>query len=151
MSRNEVIDLTQKMSGANFVKSKNHWHYLWREKLLPELNNRVVLRLVQATTTNRSGLITEKLLRWNGTIELTLNELDHCNYWHPDWEDMKLSNRIDSFWGNMDETSMSAADVTLTQIFNISFSVYLTCSSNHYTISNLLYYQALQRYLHLNM
>ena len=114
MSRNEVIDLTQKMSGADFVKSKNHWHYLWREKLLPELNNRVVLRLVQATTTNRSGLITEKLLRWHGTIELTLNHLDRRNYWHIDWEDIKLPDKIDSFWGNVDETSMSVADGTLT-------------------------------------
>ena len=43
----------------------------------------------------------------------------------------------------MDETSMSAADGALTQILTLSFAISLTCSANHYTISNLLYYKAL--------
>ena len=112
---------------------------------MPELNNHGVIRLAQATTTKRSGVTTEKLLCWHGTIEVTLNELDRHNSWHPDWEDIKSSDKIDSFWWNVDETSMSAADGTLTQIFNLYFSIYLTCSANHYNISNLLYYQALRR------
>ena len=102
------------MSGVKFVKAKNYWCYIWREKLFPELNNHGVLRLSQATTTNRSGVTTEKLLCWHGTIEVTLNELDRHNSWHPDWEDIKSSDKIDSFWGNVDETSMSVADGTLT-------------------------------------
>ena len=94
------------MSGADFVKVKKYWYYLWRAKLLPELKNHGVLRWAQATTTNKSGVKTEKLLRCHGTIELTLNELDRRNYWHPDWEDIKSSEKIDIFWGNMDETGM---------------------------------------------
>ena len=56
-----------------------------------------------------------------------------------------MSDKIDSFWGNMDETIMSEVDGKLAQIFTLSFAISITCSANHYTISNLLYYQALRR------
>jgi hypothetical protein len=36
--------------------------------------------------------------------------MDRLNRWHADWEDIKSSGKIDSFWGNMDETNMSAAE-----------------------------------------
>ena len=114
MPRSEVIDIIQNISGADFVKANNHWYYLWREKLFPELKNHGVLQLAQAKTTKRIGAITEKFLRWHGTIGLTLNHLYRRNYWHIDWEDIKLPDNIDSFWGNVDETSMSVADGTLT-------------------------------------
>ena len=31
-------------------------------------------------------------------------------FWHSDWEGIKESNNIDSFWGNTDETNMLAAE-----------------------------------------
>ena len=31
-------------------------------------------------------------------------------FWHSDWEGIKESNKIDSFWGDMDETNMLAAE-----------------------------------------
>ena len=42
-----------------------------------------------------------------------LNDLDSRNSWHDDWEGIKKSGKIDSFWGNMDKACMSAADVKL--------------------------------------
>ena len=128
MSRGEVIGLIQKMTGASFIKSEQHWYYCRRAKLLPQLKNHGALRTAQATTTKRSGVTTEKLLRWHGTVEDALEELDRRNSWHSDWEGIKKSNMIDSFWGNMDETSMSAADgklcfyclLYLPNLFNLS-------------------------------
>ena len=36
--------------------------------------------------------------------------MDCLNSPHSDWEGIKQSNKIDSFWGNMDETNISAAE-----------------------------------------
>ena len=55
------------------------------------------------------GVTTEKLLRWNWTIDETLNDLDLRNSWHEYWEGIKNSKNIDSFWGNIYETSMYAS------------------------------------------
>ena len=73
------------------------------------MKNHGALRTTQTTTTNRIGVTTKKLLRWHRTVDETLNELDLRNSWHGDWEVIKNSDKIDSFGGNMDETSMSAA------------------------------------------
>ena len=35
MSKNEVIDIIQKISGADFLKAKNHWYYLRRQICCP--------------------------------------------------------------------------------------------------------------------
>ena len=55
-------------------------------------------------------MTTEKLLRWNGTTDDALKEMDRRNSWHSAWEGIKESNKIDIVWGNMDETNMSAAE-----------------------------------------
>ena len=55
-------------------------------------------------------MTTEKLLRWHGTVDDALEEMDRRNYWHSDWEGIKESNKIDSFGGNMDVTNMSVAE-----------------------------------------
>ena len=47
-------------------------------------------------------MTTEKLLLWNGTVYDALEEMDRRNSWHSDWKGIKESNKIDSFWGNMD-------------------------------------------------
>ena len=49
-------------------------------------------------------------MRWHYTIDEALLELDHYNCWHADWDDIQNSEKIDSFWGDIDETSMSAGD-----------------------------------------
>ena len=109
MSRMEVIGVIQKMTKDYFEKSDQHWYYCMRSKKLPELKNHGSLRTAHITTTKRIGEITEKLIRWHGTVYETLNEVYLRNSWHEDWEGIKNSKNIDSFWGNMDETSISAA------------------------------------------
>ncbi len=95
------------------MEGEQHWYYCRRKTLFLEPKNHGALQTVQATTTKRSGNITEKLLHWHGTIEEALHELDCLNCWHADWEGIKNSDKFDSFWGNMDETNMFAADGVL--------------------------------------
>ena len=89
MSRGEVIGLIQTITGASFKKSEQHWYYFRKAKLLPKLKNHGDLRTAQATTTKRSGVTTEKLLRLHGTVDDALEEMDRQNYWHSDWEGIK--------------------------------------------------------------
>ena len=110
MSRGEFIEIIQTITSASFKKSEQHWYYYRKAKLLPNLKNRGALQTAQATTTKWSGVTTEKLLRWHGTVGDALEYMDCQNYWHCDWEGIKESNNIDSFWGNMDETNMMAAE-----------------------------------------
>ena len=108
VSIGEVIGIIQKMTGASFKKDKEHWYYCRKAKLLPKLKNHGALRTPQATTTKRIGVKTEKLLRWHETLDDALEDMDLQNSWHSDWEGIKYYNKIDIFWGNMDETNMSA-------------------------------------------
>ena len=80
-----------------------------------KLNNHGALRTAQATTTKQSGVTREKLLRWHETVDDALDEMDRQNYCHSDWEGIKESNKNDSFWGNMNETNMSAAEGKLSR------------------------------------
>ena len=91
-------------------KAEQHWCYFWKAKLLPKLKNHGALWTAQATTTKQIGVTTEKLLRWNGTVYDASEEIDRQNSWHSDCEGIKESNKIGSFWGNMGETNMSAAE-----------------------------------------
>ena len=122
MTRKEVIGVIQKLTGADFDTAQNHWYHCRRKQLLPELKNHGALRTAQSTTTKRSGVTTEKLLRWHQTVEATLIELDRRNGWHKDWEEIKKSNKIDSFWGNCDETNMSSSEGEFTQFCNLSIT-----------------------------
>lgn len=94
------------------------------KETFPELKNHGAVRSAQATTTKRSGVTTEKLLQWHGTVEDALNELDRLNSWHIDWEDIKSSTTIDSFWGNMDETNMLAADGEILYFSSVVVLIY---------------------------
>ena len=67
------------MTKAYFDKSDQHWYYCRRAKIFPELKNHGALRTAQTTTTKRSGVTTDKLLRWHGTVDETLTALDLCN------------------------------------------------------------------------
>ena len=55
-------------------------------------------------------MTTDKVLLWNGTVDDALENMDRRYSWHSDWEGIKESDKIDSFWGNIDETNMSAAE-----------------------------------------
>ena len=101
------------MTQASFEKVDQHWYYCRRAKTFPELKNHGSLQTSQTKTTKKTGLTTDKVLRWYGTVDETFNELNPYNCWHEDWEGIKISKKIDSFGGNVDETSMSAVDVNL--------------------------------------
>ena len=107
----EVIGVIQTITGVNFKAARNHWYYLRQKKLLPELKNHGALQTAQGKTTERSSVTTEKLMRWYGTADAALRELDRLNSWHPKWENTQNSNKVDFFWGNTDETNMSALEV----------------------------------------
>ena len=89
--------------------------------MFPELKNYGALQTAQATTKNNIDLTMEKILRWHGKTEEALHELDFINYWHADWEGIKNSNNIDSFWENMDKENMSAAEGLLLPCVMLSY------------------------------
>ena len=110
MTRMEVLGVIQMLTGATFDQVEQHWYHCRRKKLFPELKCHGVLRTAQATTTKRTGVTTEKLQRWDATIEATLRELDRLNGHHKDWKSIREGPLIDHFWGNMDETNMMASE-----------------------------------------
>ena len=110
MSRMEDIGIIQKMTEASFEKKEQHQYYYRRSKKFLQLKNHGDLQTAQTKITNRNSVPNDKLLRWHGTVDETLNELDLCNDWNEDQEGIKKSKKTVSFWGNMDKTSMSAAD-----------------------------------------
>ena len=110
MSRGGVIGIIQTVTGVSFKKSEQHWYYFRKAKLFPELKNHGALRTAQATTTKRSSVTIEKLLQRHGTVDHALEEMDLRNSWHIYCEGIKESNKIDSFWGNVDKTNMFAAE-----------------------------------------
>ena len=57
--------------------------------MLPKLKNHGALQTSQSTTTKRSGVTTETLLLWHGTVDDALEDMDRQNYWHSDWEGIK--------------------------------------------------------------
>ena len=140
------------MTKASFEKEDQHWYYCRRGKNIPQLNNHGALRTAQTTTTNSSGVTTDKLLSWYGTVDETLNELDLCNYWHEDWEGIKNSKNIDSFWGNMYETRISPDDGKFLQSLMTMYFVFLSYFAI-IAVSHILYFlffQELKKQLHLN-
>ena len=63
MSRKEAISIIANLGGVNLVTAENHFDYLIRSKQLPKLKNNGRVLTAQQTTTNRTAVTTEKLLR----------------------------------------------------------------------------------------
>ena len=68
-----------------------------------------------------SGATTEKIMRWYSICDEALAELDRRNSWHKDWEEIKNSNKIDYFWGNIDKSCFMASDGKLFRHINSSY------------------------------
>ena len=122
MYHQEVIGVIQTLTIFDFYTAEAHWYYLRSKKLLPELKNHRTLRTAKSTITKRSGVITEKLLWLNMTIETTLKELDWLNGWHADWASIQSSQKINYFWENSNETNMSASYGKSSQIASFIFT-----------------------------
>jgi hypothetical protein len=112
MTRGEVIGIIMVMKLCQKRKAELHFDYLRRNKKLPELKSHGYVQSAQRTTTKRANITTKKLLRWHGTIDDLLMELDRLNSWHPAWAIIK-EKRIDHFLGNLDESNMSASAGTV--------------------------------------
>ena len=69
----DFIGVIQNMTKAYFEKAYQHWYYFRMGGGLPELKNHGALRTAQTTTTKRSGVTTEKLIRWHWTVDETFN------------------------------------------------------------------------------
>jgi hypothetical protein len=69
MTRKEVICVIAEIGSVPFKAAENHLDYLIRSKKLPELKNSGRIVSAQATTTNRTAITTEKLLRTHTSQE----------------------------------------------------------------------------------
>jgi hypothetical protein len=69
MPRKEVISVIAEIASVPVKNAENHLDYLIRSKKLPELKNNSRIVRAQATTTNRTAVTTEKLLRTHKSQE----------------------------------------------------------------------------------
>ena len=70
MSRKEMIVLIAKLFGVPYKTAENHFDYLIKSKQLNELKRGGRVVAAQATTTNRTAITTQKLLRTHNTTLL---------------------------------------------------------------------------------
>ena len=78
MPRKEIISIIAELANTNMKTAENHLDYLIRSKKLPELRNSGRVVRAQPTTTNRTAVTTEKLLRTHASQEE--GELNYHHY-----------------------------------------------------------------------
>ena len=108
MASAEVISLIMTLTCASCIRGTNHFNYLCRKKMLPDLKNHGKTQAAQQTTTKRSNVNTEKLLRWHGTIDEALEEQKRLNKYDPHFLGL-----VAHFMMNLDESSMVAINGVL--------------------------------------
>ncbi len=69
MAQKEVISVITELGNVAFKAVENHFNYLIRSKKLPQLKNNGRVVTEQATTTNQTAVMTEKLLRTHALQE----------------------------------------------------------------------------------
>ena len=70
MSRKEMIVLIAELFGVTYKTAENHFDYLIKSKQLNELKRGGRVVAAQATTTNRTAITSQKLLRTHNTTLL---------------------------------------------------------------------------------
>jgi len=70
MSRKEMIVLIAELFGVPYKTAENHFDYLIKSEQLNELKHGGHVVAAQATTTNRTAITTQKLLRTHNTTLL---------------------------------------------------------------------------------
>ena len=63
MSRKEAVSIVANLAGVNMKTAENHFDYLICSKQLPKLKNNGRVIAAQETTSNRTAVTAEKLLR----------------------------------------------------------------------------------------
>jgi hypothetical protein len=105
MSRKEALDLIRKVTGCSNAQDDNHFDYLVRNKLLPDLKGNGATIKAQATTTNRSQITMEQQLRWHTVVEKAIDVLEVRN--QPSEEFIPVRSH---FWANVDETCVLGSE-----------------------------------------
>ena len=70
MARKEMISFIAELHRATMKQAENHYDWLARQKKLPELTRHGRVVTAQVTTTNRTAITTEKLMRTHNTLKL---------------------------------------------------------------------------------
>ncbi|KAL9182733.1 hypothetical protein ACHAXT_004012 [Thalassiosira profunda] len=112
MSRKEMICLIAELESVNAKTAENHYDYLVREGKLPELKRGGRVVTAQPTTTNRSAITTEKLLRTFNTVQLAWEMQKQLNGRTPE-ERAEFESKKDFFTCNLDEMCVIASDGTV--------------------------------------
>ena len=107
LARKEVIGLIVKLTNASYQSAENHYDYLIRQNLLPELKKGGRVVSAQKTSTKRSNMNTEQQLRWHLIVDHLFSELLRLN---PDEEYKPLSAH---FVLNLDETCIMSNEGNL--------------------------------------
>jgi hypothetical protein len=81
MGRKEIIAIISNMQGVPLKTAENHYDHLIRSKQLKELKKDGRVVTAQPTTTNRTAITTEKLLRTYCTQEEAWKEQAELNGW----------------------------------------------------------------------
>jgi hypothetical protein len=82
MSRKEMIILMSELFSTSFKAAENHFDYLIKMKQLNELKRGGLVISCQATTTNRTVITTQKLLRTHNTTALAWEKQAEWNGWN---------------------------------------------------------------------
>ena len=114
MPRKEMVSIIAEMKGVSDKKAENHYEYLMRSKKLNQLKNNGRVVTAQATTTNRTAITTEKLLRTYTTqeqawaIQAELNGWDESKMTPDELHRHKLVK--DAHTMNLDESCVMASE-----------------------------------------
>ena len=114
MGRKEIIAIISNMQGVPLKTAENHYDHLIRSKQLKELKKDGRVVTAQPTTTNRTAITTEKLLRTYCTQEEAWKEQAELNGWD---ESKMTASQLeahkavkDAHTMNLDESSYLASD-----------------------------------------
>ena len=105
MTRKDVLSVMSNYYGVNQKTSENYYDYLVKHKMLPQLKRDGRVVSAQPTTTNRTAITTEKLLRNHNNFEVAMNEVRALN---DNSEEFK--NVEDYFNINLDESNFMACN-----------------------------------------
>ncbi len=107
-TQKEGISIIADAHGVNRKKAEDHLIYLIRQKMLPELKKGGKVVSAQGTTTQRTAITTEKLLRNHTTYEMATEQVRTFNGNSKEFLEVE-----DHFHLNSDESNMRGNEGTL--------------------------------------
>ena len=108
MTRKQVIGMMMQMTSSSFPKAENHFKFLVKKKLLPELKGSGSTIAAQKTTTKRAQMTTAGQMRWHLLIESVWQEQKQLNLPATEYAELQAH-----FMLNVDETCVMANEGTI--------------------------------------